>query len=167
MKPHGYHPLRSNPRIWCHGTLPDKFALLVDDFGIKYTNPDHAHHLVDTLKKYYTIPIDCGGKNYCGLTLDWNYNKKYVDVSMHGYIKKNPQKFQHPTPKQPQHASHDWTDTAYISRVQYAHIEPDLPNLYQVGTQRFQSITGNLLYYSREVDTTRIHALNNISTQQS
>ena len=80
MKPHGYHPLRSNHGIWCHGTLPTKFALCVEMFGIKYTNTAHAHHIVDTLKKYFTISIDWGGENYCGLTLDWNHDKKYVDV---------------------------------------------------------------------------------------
>ena len=63
MKPHGYYPIRSNPGIWCQETLPTKFALCVDNFGIKYTNPTHTHHLVDTLKKYYTISIDWGGGN--------------------------------------------------------------------------------------------------------
>ena len=35
LKPHGYYPLRSHPGIWCHETLPTKFALCVDYFGIK------------------------------------------------------------------------------------------------------------------------------------
>ena len=82
LKPRGYYPLRSNPSIWCHKTIPTKFALRVEDFGIKYTNPAHAHHLFYTLKKYYTIYIDWGGGDYCGLTLDWNYDRKYVNVSM-------------------------------------------------------------------------------------
>ena len=58
MKPHEYIPLRSNPGIWFHETLPTKFAVCVDNFGIKYTNTDHDHHLVDTIRKYYTISID-------------------------------------------------------------------------------------------------------------
>ena len=29
LKPHGYYPLRSNPSIWCHETIPTKFALCV------------------------------------------------------------------------------------------------------------------------------------------
>ena len=51
LKHHGYYPLRSNPGIWCHETLPTKSAFCVEIFGINYTNPAHAHHLVDTLKK--------------------------------------------------------------------------------------------------------------------
>ena len=49
LKPYGYYPLRSNPGIWCHDMLSTKFALCVENFGINYTNPDHARHLVDTL----------------------------------------------------------------------------------------------------------------------
>ena len=70
LKPYGHYPLRSNPGIFFHETLPTKFALCVDDFGIKYTNPVHVHYIFNTLKKYYTISIDLGGNNYCGLTLD-------------------------------------------------------------------------------------------------
>ena len=62
------------PSIWCHKTLPTKFALCVDNFGIKYTNTAHVHHLVNTLEKYYKTSIDCEAKHYCGLTLDWNYD---------------------------------------------------------------------------------------------
>ena len=51
LKLRGYYPLRSNPGIWCHKILPTKFALCVDKFGIKYTNPAHAHHLVNTLQR--------------------------------------------------------------------------------------------------------------------
>ena len=67
LKPHGYYPLRFNSGIWCHEMLPTKFTLCVENFGIKYTNRVHAHHLVDTLKKYYSISIDWEGKKYCGL----------------------------------------------------------------------------------------------------
>ena len=49
LKRHGYYPLCSNTRTWCHETLPTKFAICVGNFGIKYTNPAHHHHLVDTL----------------------------------------------------------------------------------------------------------------------
>ena len=62
----------------------------MDNVRIKYTNTDHAHHIIDTLKKYYTIYIDWGGGDYCGLTLDWNYDRKYVDVYIPGYIAKYP-----------------------------------------------------------------------------
>ena len=62
MRTHGYHPILSNPGIWCHETLQTKFALYVDNFGIKYTNPAHDHHLVDTLKNTTQYPLIGEGK---------------------------------------------------------------------------------------------------------
>ena len=57
LKPHGYYPLSSNPGIWCHEMLSTKFTLCVDDFGMKCTNPDHAPHLVDTIKNTTQYPL--------------------------------------------------------------------------------------------------------------
>ena len=57
LKPHVYYPLSFNPGIWCRETLPTKFALCVDNFGIKYTNHAHAYHLVDTLKNTPQYPL--------------------------------------------------------------------------------------------------------------
>ena len=86
---------------------------------------------------------------------------------MPGYIAKDLQKFQHPTPKIPQNAPHDWTDPNYVSRRQYTQTESDLPTLDLVGTQWVQSIMGTLLYYFRVADPTMLPELNNIFTQQS
>ena len=121
VKTYVCYPLRSNPGIWCHKTLPKKFALFVDDFGIKYTNPFHAHHLVNTLERYHKISIDWDGNVFYGITLDCNHDRKYADVSMLDYISISIHKFQHPKPKQNHHAPHDWTVPAYGFKVQYTH----------------------------------------------
>ena len=34
LKPNGYYPLQSNRVIWCHKTLPTKFALCVENSEI-------------------------------------------------------------------------------------------------------------------------------------
>ena len=119
LKSHDYYPLRSNPGIWCHKNLPTKLTLRVENLGIKYANPAHYHHIVNTVQKYYKISINWERNNYCGLNLDWSYDRKYVDVSMSDYIAKALHEFKHPTPKQLQHSPHDWIVPAYGSRVQY------------------------------------------------
>ena len=86
---------------------------------------------------------------------------------MPGYILVALHKYQHPTPKRPKHAPHNWTAPAYGSRVQYTKTEPYLPTLDPVGTQRVESIAGTLLYYSRAVGLTILPDLNEISMQQS
>jgi hypothetical protein len=167
LAPHGYYPICHSPGLWKHTTLPTIFALCVDNFGIKYDNIKHAHHLINIIQKYYKISTDWSGADYCGLHLQWNYKQRYVDVSMPEYINKALQKFQHPKPTKAQHAPHDWTRPAYGAKIQYAQTPTELPTLEKIGTQRVQAIAGTLLYYARAVDPTMLPALNKISSQQA
>ena len=47
---------------------------------------EDTHHLINAIKNYFKCSINWEGQNYLGLTLDWDYAKKYVDISMPGYI---------------------------------------------------------------------------------
>ena len=67
----------------------------VNNFGVKYFDKADVEHLMATLKIYYKILTDWEGKNYCRLTLNWNYDKSYVNISMSGYVKKALEKYQH------------------------------------------------------------------------
>ena len=51
---------------------------------------------------------DWQGKLYCGITLDWNYEKGYVDTSMPNYVAKQLIRYRHKAPKRPQtiHMTH-------------------------------------------------------------
>ena len=109
----GYHPMKSSNGMWKHTTRPIIFALCVDDFGIKYNNDNDLEHLLSALKTFYEITVNKQGTSFCGLTLDWNYQEGYVDVSMPGYIAKKLKKFQHPIPAKPQYAPHKWIKPAY------------------------------------------------------
>jgi hypothetical protein len=167
LEPHGYYPIRHSSGLWKHKTLPTVFALCVDDFGIKYTHINHAHHFINTLQKYYKMSTDWAGTNYCGLHLQWNYSKRFVDVSMPDYIKKTMHKFQHPHPVKAQHAPHDWIRPTHGAKFQYAKEPTKLPTLDKIGTQGIHAINGTLLYYARAVDPTVFPALNEISSQQA
>jgi hypothetical protein len=57
--------------------------LVVDDFGIKYVGKQHADHLINAVKDLYGVSLDWTGSLYCGLTLQWDYRKHTVDVSMY------------------------------------------------------------------------------------
>jgi endonuclease I len=67
----------------------------MDDFGIKYIGKENADHLLNALKEMYEVTEDCSGKLYCGISLDWDYKKKTVDLSMPGYIANALHKIQH------------------------------------------------------------------------
>jgi endonuclease I len=57
------------------------------------------------LKEFYEVTIDYEGSLYCGVTLEWNHEERYVDISMPGYVKKQLLKYKHPNPKKPVHTA--------------------------------------------------------------
>ena len=54
----GYSPFVQNPSLWKHATKDICFFLVVDNFGVKHVGKDLADHLIQALKKLYTISID-------------------------------------------------------------------------------------------------------------
>ena len=95
LAPDGYYPVRESPGLWKHKTRSTVFTLCVDDFGIKYASQEDADHLISSIHKHFKCSVNWEGKNYLGLTLNWNYtNKRYIDVSMPGYIKAALKNFQ-------------------------------------------------------------------------
>ena len=128
LEKHGYYAIPMTNGLFAHKNLPTKFSLCVDDFGIKYNSNQDLQHLIQTLKKYYDISIDKAGKNYCGLTFNWNYREGYVDISMLNYVPKALAQFNHPTPTRLQYAPHKWTKLSYGQKIQhlmervYAHL---------------------------------------------
>ena len=54
----GYIQSKITPGYWKHNWRPISFTLVVDDFGVKYVDPTHAHHLIKTLKTDYKIDED-------------------------------------------------------------------------------------------------------------
>ena len=87
---HGYFKQPHTPGLWKHESRPVWFNLAVDDFGIKYIGEDNLQHLYDALQKEtYKIVEDRLGDLYCGINLNWNYNKRYVDLDMSKYVMKN------------------------------------------------------------------------------
>ena len=162
---HGYHPTRQTPGLWAHVEKPTTFTLCVDDFGVKYYSRHDAEHLVQAVKKNYDVSTNWKGDKYCGLTIDWNYRKGYVDISMPGYVQQTLKRFKH-TPKA-QHAPHKWTRPSYGCKTQQPKREPKSPKLSPMQTTELQAVTGKLLYYARAVDPTMLPALNEIARMQS
>jgi hypothetical protein len=117
---HGYHQTKFTPGLWRHVTSPIQFTLVVDDFGVQYVGAEHAKHLIAALETDYTVSKYWTGSLYCGITLNWDYTNKHVDLSMPGYIKDALHKFQYPLPKRPQYAPHNWMVPAYGQSIQYA-----------------------------------------------
>ncbi len=86
---HGYFKQPHTPSLWKHLSQPVWFNLCVDNFGVKYIGDDNLKHLCAALcKETYDIVEDWTGDLYCGISLDWHYDKQYVDTSMPTYVAK-------------------------------------------------------------------------------
>ena len=122
---------------------------------------------MDALCSQYKITVDWTGRNYLGLTLDWNYQQHYVDVSMPGYIKQALHEFQHKMPSWPTHSPSKYTAPIYGAKVQYAETPADEPTLPPEQIKRVQKIVGKLLYYGLAVDNTIIVILGDLAIEQT
>jgi hypothetical protein len=131
----------------------------VDDFGVKYVGREHAEHLIECIKKN-NISSDWKGSAYCGLTLEWDYKNRTVDLSIPGYIKAALHKYQHAAPTRPEHAPHTLNQPVYGAKTQYVENKTTSPALYAKDVNKLQQLTGTLLYYARAVDPTLIMPIN-------
>ena len=61
---------------------------MVDNFGVKYVGKEHALHLKHTLEENYTVKEEWDGKQYIGITLSWDYNRRRLHLSIPGYVTK-------------------------------------------------------------------------------
>jgi hypothetical protein len=156
----GYRPTQHTHGLWTHDTHPISFSLVVDDFGVKYVGREHAEQLMACIKNKYNISSDWNGRAYCGLTLDWDYKNRTVDLSMPGYIKAALHKYQHAAPSRPEHASHTWNPPIYGAKTQFVSDETISPTLSDKDVNKLQQLTVTLLYYARAVDPTFIMPIN-------
>lgn len=165
LEPHGYVPTEHTPELWKHKTRDITFVLVVDDFGVKYTKKEDIEHLIRCLKQRYIVTSDWEGTLFNGITLDWKYDKKCVDLSMPGYIEKALQKFAHQKPNQPCDAPHEYRKMEYGPPQCIPNDES--PELDKKGIRRIQEIVGMLLFYARCVNNTMLPALNAIAMTQA
>jgi hypothetical protein len=122
--------------------------LVLDDFGVKYVGQEHAQHLIDTLKKNYKLTEDWSGTLYCGITLDWDYENRRLDISMPGFIDKLLAQLEHGKPHKPQHSPHKAPPKIYGAAAQDP-IPPDTaPTVDAKRIKRIQQIIGGILYYA-------------------
>ena len=133
-------------------------------FWYKFNSLYGAHHLINAINKYFKWSIDWYGQNYLGLTLYWNYTKKYVNISMPGYIPTAFHKFPHKTLARTQDSPHKCNKPLYGKHIQLATQQRSAPKLKSTDKNCVQSINGTFLYYAWAVDPAMLPYLNEIST---
>ena len=137
---YGYNEVAHTPGLYNHDTRPVWFTLVVDDFGIKYIGQENAQHMIDALKEFYEVEIDRKGKLYCGISLDWNYNAKYVNISMPNYVHKQLIRYKPDPPRRPQYSPYEPKSIHYGKRSDDILVEPDSPLLGQADRKYTQLV---------------------------
>ena len=157
-----------NRRLWRHKRRPIQFSLIVDDFGVKHVGKEHAQHLIACLRKHYTkVAVDWIGSLYAGINLNWNYEERWVDSSMQGYVAKLRQRFNHKAPSKPVHSPYKAPKRVYGKDAQNAIPEDDTPELDDEKVNLIQQIVGVCMYYGRAVDSVILPGLSAIAMQQA
>ena len=122
---------------------------------------------MQALEEDYAISHEWEGKRYIGLTIDWDYDKREVHISMPEYIQDALTRFHHSKPMKPQDQPHPHIPPKYGAKQQFAEDDDGSPPLDKAGKKFIQEVVGTLLYYSRAVDCTMLAALGSIATQQA
>ena len=143
-----------------------QFTLVVGDFGVKYVGEEHAQLLKYTLEHHYKLTCDWTGTQYIGITLDWDYNKRQVHLSMPNYVKKALKQFQRIAGKL-QHLPYPSVPIQYGAKKQYATQESTAPLLDDKAKCFIQQVCGKFLFLGRAVDSTLLCPISTIASQSS
>ncbi len=167
MAPFRYYKCVNTPGLWNHKTQLITFALVVDDFGVKYVNKADVDHLIASIKPTYTLTKDWTGNLYCGIKLGWDYNKWTIDISNPRYIKKKLEEYEHVVQKKPQHCPYSPEPKQFGSKAQRPLPGNTSLLLDDKGKKHIQKIVGSILYYARAVDMRVLMALSTIAMSQA
>lgn len=58
---------------WKYKSKLISFILVVDNFGVKYTNKNDIDYLLESIKAQHPLNTDWIGSKYIRIDLDWNY----------------------------------------------------------------------------------------------
>ena len=168
LAPAGYYECAHTPGLWKHVTRPVQFSLVVDDFGVKYVGKEHADHLIRSLRKHYElVSEDWEGNLYCGITLEWNYTERWLDISMPGYIEKLRARYSHEMPRRPQHSPYRAPPKIYGAAAQDTIPDDESAKIDEKRVKVVQQVVGGVLYYGRAVDNTVLPGLSSIASEQA
>ena len=140
---------KHTPGLRKYDTTDLTFNLIVDDFGIKYTDTNQAQHLLNSLKDKH-------------VALEWCCINRKVTLSTPGHVKKLLIKYSHSIPSRWKHTPRE-TEPIKNGDKQQTNVLDKSESLTSDEMQTFLSILGSLLHYSRMIYLIISIAVNDLS----
>jgi hypothetical protein len=86
LAPHGYYECKQTPGLWKHTSWPISFTLVVDNFGVKYTNQGDVNYLIGSLRRIMNLPKTgmatfIAESNSSGITMHVHWTSRCQDTS--------------------------------------------------------------------------------------
>ena len=152
--------------LFRHVTNGVAFALVVDDFAVKFKDLASADHLIACLELYYKLTIKKNATKYLGLTIEVDKVVREVRISAPGVIAKALNQFA------PHSTAVARSPAVYqpprFGKEAQTPAPPDTsPLLTSEEHHRLQQIGGVLLYYCLAVDSTGLPAVTAIESALS
>ena len=167
LKKHGYVLAGVTDGLFKQVTCDISFTLLVDNFGIKYTREEDVRHLIKIMRKKYSFKVDFNSKQYIGIHLDWDYDKRELKCSMKVYVEQALTELEHVlTNKCHFLAPSKGSIPNQWAKIQYATNDDSNP-LDEKTIRYLQCVVGKFLCYARTINNTMLHAINDISSSVS
>jgi hypothetical protein len=166
LRAHDYIQCPNTPALFKHKSKNLAFTLVVDDFMIKYSDPQDLDDFFSVLRKQYVITTDTSDtQKYVGITIQHDRTNRKITLSMPGYIDKALARF----------GIHDakganspavYTPPKYGAHVQYEELDDTSPATPEAKT-RLQEIVGVFLFYARAIDCTMLTTVNKLASKQA
>jgi hypothetical protein len=152
---HGFTECEHTPCLFTHTTRNIKFTLVVDDFGVKYTDIADVHFLISVLKQHYDLHEDYSGNKYLGISLDWNYDAviRSVALSLPGYVHNGLKAVNFTPSAKPVHSPGGFVRPQYGATTQLNDIDTSL-SVSAEATKLIQKKLGIFNWYLRVTDPT-------------
>ena len=167
LNSHGYVE-SPTPMLFRHTTLAISFTLVVDDFAVKYQNPDDLDHLLNCLTTIYDIKTHRTGPSftYLGYTIEYDRTLRKLTLSMPNYIP-NLLKRLRPDGVRFAPSLAVYIPPSYGSRSPQISPVDSSPAASPAQKLDIQRTCGSLLFYARALDGTFLTAVGALSAQQS
>jgi hypothetical protein len=163
---HDYIQCPNTPALFRHRHQNFAFTLVVDDFGLKYSNEADLNMFLAVLRQQYVITEDrAATQKYVGITISHDRVNNTIQLAMPGYVHKALKRFEHPT-HMGANSPAVYNPPQYGQHIQYE--KPDTsPPVQPSARTRLQEIVGVFLFYARAVDSTMLTAVNKLASQQA